>query len=44
MGEEIMEEQLEWQDRFNLGVDYIDREHRKLFGIMKMILWYINEV
>lgn len=38
-----MEEQLEWQDRFNLGVDYIDREHRKLFSIMNKILRYSKE-
>lgn len=33
-----MEDQLVWQDRFNLGIDYIDKEHRKLFGIMNKVL------
>lgn len=38
-----MEGQLEWQDRFDLGVDYIDKEHRKLFKIMNKILKYSKE-
>lgn len=29
-----MEHQLLWDDRFNIGVDIIDREHKKLFKIM----------
>ena len=27
-------EQFVWQERFNIGVESIDREHRKLFGII----------
>lgn len=27
-----------WQDRFNIGVDIIDREHKKLFSIMNKLL------
>ena len=38
-----MEQQLVWQDRFNLGVDYIDKEHRKLFSIMNKILVYSED-
>ncbi len=29
-----MSNQLVWQDRFNIGVDFIDREHKKLFSIL----------
>lgn len=35
-----MGNQLIWQDRFNIGVDVIDREHRKLFNIMNRLLMY----
>ncbi len=33
-----MGNQLVWQDRYNIGVEFIDREHRKLFGIMNKLL------
>lgn len=33
-----MDEELIWQDRFNLGVDYIDKEHQKLFGILNKMI------
>lgn len=33
-----MRNEFVWQDRFNIGVDIIDREHRKLFGIMNRLL------
>lgn len=33
-----MDEELMWQERFNIGVDYIDREHQKLFGIMNKMI------
>lgn len=33
-----MGNQLEWQDRFNIGVEVIDREHRKLFSILRKLL------
>ncbi len=26
-----------WQDRFNIGVDLIDREHKKLFNILNSL-------
>lgn len=33
-----MGKQLVWQERFNIGVDIIDREHRKLFSILNRML------
>ena len=36
----IMSNQFIWQDRFNIGVEVIDREHRKLFGIMNRLLTF----
>lgn len=35
--------QLVWQDRFNIGVDYIDKEHQKLFGIMNKLIVFSKE-
>lgn len=35
-----MANQLEWQDRFNIGVDIIDKEHRKLFSILNRLFSY----
>ena len=32
-----------WSDRFKIGVDIIDREHRKLFSIMNKLLAYNEE-
>ncbi|MCI8484273.1 MAG: response regulator [Lachnospiraceae bacterium] len=32
-----MGNQLVWQDRFNIGVEVIDKEHRKLFGILNKL-------
>ena len=32
--------QFKWQERYNIGVDAIDREHRKLFSIMNKMLTY----
>lgn len=32
--------QFVWQERFNTGVDVIDREHRKLFSIMNKLFAY----
>lgn len=29
-----------WSDRYNIGVEIIDREHRKLFGIMNKLFSY----
>ena len=31
--EDCMGNQLVWEDRFNIGVKFIDKEHQKLFGI-----------
>lgn len=39
-----MGNQLVWQDRFNLGVEVIDREHKKLFSILNKLFAYGNEV
>lgn len=33
-----MEKQLKWTERFNIGVDNIDKEHQKLFGIMNKMI------
>lgn len=38
-----MYEQLVWQDRFNIGVDIIDREHKKLFNVINRIFAAINQ-
>lgn len=38
-----MGNQLIWQDRFELGVDVIDREHRKLFSIMNRLLTFSEQ-
>ncbi len=32
-----MSNQLVWHERFNIGVEFIDREHRKLFSIMNRL-------
>lgn len=32
-----MANQLVWQDRFNIGVEIIDSEHKKLFGILNRL-------
>lgn len=33
-----MGNQLVWQERFNLGVEVIDKEHKKLFSILNRLL------
>ncbi len=33
-----MGKQLVWEERFNIGVDFIDKEHKKLFAILNKIL------
>lgn len=38
-----MGKQLVWQDRFNIGVDAIDKEHKKLFSIMNKLLAFTEE-
>ncbi len=35
-----MNNQFMWHDRYNIGVDIIDREHKKLFSIMNKLLAY----
>lgn len=35
-----MGNQLIWEDRFNIGVDSIDREHKKLFSVLNRMLLY----
>lgn len=32
-----------WQDRFDIGVDVIDREHRRLFSIMDKLFSYLED-
>ena len=32
-----MESQFVWQEEFNIGVESIDRDHQKLFKIIKML-------
>ncbi len=38
-----MSNQLVWQDRFKIGVDIIDREHKKLFSIINKLLMFKDE-
>ena len=38
-----MGNRLVWQDRYNIGVDIIDKEHRKLFSIMNRLLTFIED-
>lgn len=38
-----MGNQLVWQDRFNIGVDVIDREHKKLFNVLNKLFAYGKE-
>ena len=30
--------QIEWQDRFNIGVDIVDQAHQRLFAIVQKIM------
>lgn len=41
--EDRMGNQLVWQDRYNIGVELIDREHRKLFGVINKLLEFRNQ-
>lgn len=38
-----MANRLVWEDRFNIGVEQIDREHRKLFRIMNKLFTFSEE-
>lgn len=38
-----MGKQLVWQDRFNIGVDVIDKEHQKLFKIINKLFAFGDE-
>lgn len=38
-----MGNQLVWQERYNIGVEVIDSEHRKLFGILNRLFMYKTE-
>lgn len=38
-----MGNQFIWQDRFNIGVDIIDKEHKKLFSIMNRLLIFSDQ-
>ena len=35
-----MGNQLVWEDRFNIGVDFIDNEHMKLFKIINKLFTF----
>ena len=38
-----MGRQLVWEERFNIGVEVIDKEHKKLFSIMNRLLAFTEE-
>lgn len=38
-----MSNQLVWHDRYNIGVDFIDKEHRKLFSIMNKLFAFSEQ-
>lgn len=38
-----MQNQLVWQDWYNIGIDSIDKEHKKLFSIMNRLYAFCNE-
>ncbi len=38
-----MSNQFIWQDRYNIGVEVIDREHRKLFNIVNRLLTFSEQ-
>lgn len=38
-----MNNQLIWQNRFNIGVDLIDKEHKKLFSIINKLLTFSDQ-
>jgi hemerythrin-like metal-binding protein len=38
-----MDKQLEWKDEFDIGVDAIDKEHRRLFSIINRLFILRNE-
>lgn len=38
-----MGNQIKWQDRFNIGVELIDREHRKLFTVINKLMAFRNQ-
>lgn len=38
-----MKNQLIWNDRYNIGVEIIDKEHKKLFGIMNRLLEFSTQ-
>ena len=38
-----MSNQLVWQERFNIGVDVIDKEHKKLFNVLNKLFVYGKE-
>lgn len=41
--EDSMGSQLIWQERFNIGVDFIDEEHKKLFGVLDRMFMYRDQ-
>lgn len=38
-----MGNELKWQERYNIGIEHIDREHRRLFNIINRLLVYSKQ-
>ncbi len=38
-----MDSRLEWKEEYSIGVESIDKEHRRLFKIMTKLLAFVNE-
>lgn len=38
-----MENQMVWQDEYNIGVEVIDQEHQRLFKIINRLLAYDDD-
>lgn len=38
-----MEEQLSWQEEYNIGVEIIDKEHKRLFKIINKLFAFGEE-
>ena len=37
-----MKKEVKWDERFNIGVDNIDKAHQKLFSIVRKLI-YLNQ-
>ena len=38
-----MDSRLEWKEEYSIGVESIDKEHRRLFKIITKLLAFVNE-